>query len=829
MIACRHLLALFALLLSLPAAALWRPDPTFGDGGRVRTGFEGAGHDEPGALSTLPDGRYYVVGGNGEASRLSRHLADGRLDPGFGDGGAVPIAGFYATLVSTLADGRILVAGIAPGATTREDFALSRYLPDGTRDSTFGQGGLRTTDFQQRTDAPQAIAVSPDGTIVLAGRAVMPAFGSSGIAIARYDAQGSLLAARATKIHNDSADMIQALAFGPDGRLYGIGLWRTFTAAGAIVVRVGADLAPDPAFGNDGVARLPISVPHEAYTGTIGGDGRILIGGLVRIGNRDRMLLARLLPGGAIDTSFGNGGWSETAFPGQNEAYLTHLVQTGSRIVATARPDALGDFAVAGFTSSGTLDAGFGDGGVVRVDFHGGIDHALMIATHGDGLLVAGSASSGGPALTEYGFARLRSDGTLDPAFGSGGRAEAGFGSPVPGRAAAVAALADGRLVTAGYAGPGFAGRNIAIARYLADGRLDPSFGAGGRVATDIAGGEDAAAAIALQADQRLIVAGLVSSAGNRRIGVLRYLADGSADASFGNGGIAIIDGGTLGSESPALALQADGRIVVAATAYGSGGSTDFLVLRLTASGQADTTFGSGGRVLVDASGGRDFATAVQVRSDGSILVAGGGGTGTNLQFQLAALNSDGSLAGSFGSGGRVAIDFDGAADVAYALAVVGTGTGQRIHLAGSAVVSGAARFAAATLDAAGTLVPGFGSGGKATFAFGPGPHAATALIADAQRLILAGYGPQGDASDFQLLALRPDGQPDPTFAAAGARLTVDFDGYQDEAAALARDASGRLLVAGWTWNGQGQGGQRFGVVRLAETADTVFADDFDP
>lgn len=825
----RCLLALLALMLSMPAAALWRPDATFGDGGRVRAGFDGPGHDEPQALAVLPDGRYYTVGGSSDISYLSRHLADGRLDPAFGSGGAVAIAGFFGNRVATLADGRILVAGVAQGATTQEDFALARYLPDGTRDTTFGQGGLRTTDFQQRTDVPLAIAVAADGTIVLAGRAVMPAFGSSGLALARYDAQGNLLASRATKLYDDSADIVESLAFGPDGQLYGIGLWRTFTAAGSIVVRVGADLAPDPAFGSAGVALLPIGVPHEAYAGSVGADGRIVIGGLVTIGNRDRMLLARLLPSGAIDTSFGDGGWREAAFPGQTEAYLTGLVQAGGRIIATARPNALDDFAIVGFTMAGALDAGYGDGGVVRVDFHGGIDHALAIAVHGDGVLVAGSASSGGPALTEYGFVRLRSDATLDPAFGSGGRAEAGFGAPVPSRATAVAALPDGRVVSAGHAGAGFTGRNVAITRHLADGRLDPSFGTGGRVTTDIAGGEDAAAAIALQADQRLVVAGLVTSAGNRRIGVMRYLADGSADPGFGSGGIAIVDGGILGSEPPALALQADGRIVVAATAYGSGGSTDFLVLRLTAAGQLDTGFGNGGRVLVNPSGGRDFATALQVRGDGSILVAGSGGTGTNLQFQLAGLNGDGSPLAGFGSGGSVAVDFEGGADVAYAMTVVGSGAGQRIHLAGSAVVSGATRFAVATLDASGALVPGFGSGGKATFAFGPGTHAATALIADTQRLILAGYGPQGDGSDFQLLALRPDGQPDATFGAAGARLTVDFDGRQDEAAALARDPSGRLLVAGWTWNGQGQGGQRFGLVRLAEAADTLFADDFDP
>ncbi len=829
MIACRRLLALLALLLSLPAAALWRPDPTFGDGGRVRSGFDGPGHDEPSAVAVLPDGRYYVVGGNGEVSRLSRHLAGGALDASFGDGGAVTIAGFYGTRIATLADGRVLVAGVAESGATQHDFALARYRADGTRDASFGQGGLRTTDFQQRTDVPQAIAVAADGTIVLAGRAVMPAYGSSGIAIARYDAQGSLLASRAIKLYDDSADMIEALAVGPDGRLHGIGLWRTFTAAGAIVMRIGADLAPDPTFGNAGIALLPISTPHEAYTGTVSADGRILIGGLITIGSNDRMLLARLLPGGAIDTSFGDGGWSESTFPGQSEAYLTQLALTGSRIVAAVRPESLDDFAIAAFTATGALDPGYGNGGVVRVDFHGGADHALAIAAHGDGLLVAGSATSAGPALVEYGFVRLRTDGTLDPAFGSGGRAEAGFESPVPSRATAVATLPDGRVVVAGHAGASFTGRDVAIVRHLADGALDPSFGDGGRVTTDFGGGEDAAGAIAVQADGRLLVAGLVSSAGNRRVGVLRYLTDGSIDTSFGSGGTTLVDGGILGSERPAVALQADGRIVVAATAYGSGGTTDFLVLRLTTAGQPDTTFGSGGRVLVDASGARDFATAVQVRGDGSILVAGSGGTGANLQFQLVALNGDGTLLGGFGSGGRVAVDFDGSSDVAYALAVVGEGAAQRIHLAGSATVSGAARFAAATLDANGALVPGFGSGGKATFAFGPGPHAATALTADTQRLILAGYGPQGDASDFQLLALLPDGQPDPTFAAAGARLTVDFDGHQDEAAAITRDGSGRLLVAGWTWNGQGQGGQRFGLVRLAETADALFADDFDP
>src|SRR5438094_959933 len=213
----------------------------------------------------------------------------------------------------------------------------------------------------------------------------------------------------------------------------------------------------------------------------------------------------------------------------------------------------------------GDLAPSFGTGGRVLTDFGGG-DGARALALQADGRIVVAGSSSAGAFGSDFALARYNSNGSLDPSFGTGGRVLTDFGGDDEARALAL--QDDGKIVVAGGAGgmfvaAGFSaaggGQDFALARYNSDGGLDLSFGTGGRVLTDF-GGDDEAAALALQADGKIVVAGFSDAGGFALAALARYNPNGAVDASFGSGRQVLAALGV----ARALALEAAGRVGVA-------------------------------------------------------------------------------------------------------------------------------------------------------------------------------------------------------------------------------------------------------------------------
>lgn len=186
-------------------------------------------------------------------------------------------------------------------------------------------------------------------------------------------------------------------------------------------------------------------------------------------------------------------------------------------------------------------------------------------------------------------------------------------------------------------------------------------FGAGGKVMTDILGGSNVIFATALQPDGKVVVAGVASDA----LVVARYHDNGVLDGTFGSGGYTRTPAGVT-SRAYAVALQADGRIVVAGMAE-IDGSRDFVVARYTAFGELDASFGGGaGIVTTNFVGGDDQARGVVVQSTGKIVAVGFARSDAGgYDFALARYCPSGDLddgtkcgAGGFGSGGRVTTGF---------------------------------------------------------------------------------------------------------------------------------------------------------------------------
>ncbi|MBI2204692.1 MAG: hypothetical protein HYU41_12655 [Candidatus Rokubacteria bacterium] len=340
-------------------------------------------------------------------------------------------------------------------------------------------------------------------------------------------------------------------------------------------------------------------------------DGKIVAAGTAGVGNRFAFALVRYLPDGRLDTGFGvDGTVLATEFRVSDYVVPTLALQPDGKVIV-AGDGLVGQdflFALARYLPDGGLDPTFGTGGVVTTPFTDSRHFASVraLALQPDGKVIA-AGLSGLDRRDAFALARYRPDGTLDATFGGGGtvRTVITFGpkaSTFPGfvnrGAFALARQPDGRVI-AGGATDRLAGTVVfALARYLSDGRLDRTFGDGGTVATDFGAGS-LAFAVALQPDGKIVAAGTTSGP-NARFALARYLADGALDRAFGTDGRVITDFGSRGAL--ALALQPDGKLVVAGSAN-LGDRDVFAIARYLPDGRLDPAFGTGGTVTTDFSG----------------------------------------------------------------------------------------------------------------------------------------------------------------------------------------------------------------------------------
>jgi uncharacterized delta-60 repeat protein len=184
---------------------------------------------------------------------------------------------------------------------------------------------------------------------------------------------------------------------------------------------------------------------------------------------------------------------------------------------------------------------------------------------------------------------------------------------------------------------------------WAAPGDLDPSFGGSGMVITDLGVGGAQANAVAIQPDGKIVAAG---TSGSEHFVVVRYLADGTLDATFGNGGKAVPDLGGIFEQAYGLALQPDGKIVLVGTTAPQGYCCQYVVARLLPDGALDAGFGTRGRVFTTLAGGLQSFGAVAIQPDGKIVAAGGGYSSFGSALAVVRYLSNGTLDSTFGSSG---------------------------------------------------------------------------------------------------------------------------------------------------------------------------------
>jgi uncharacterized delta-60 repeat protein len=387
---------------------------------------------------------------------------------------------------------------------------------------------------------------------------------------------------------------------------------------------------------------------------------------------------------GTLDVSFGAGGALRTNLGGTYDWAYATAIRPDGRILAAGVSNARGtyDFALARYTSTHELDPSFGDGGVVLTDFRQSYDWAYALALQPDGkILVAGVSDASGSK--DFALARFNANGVLDPTFGDGGLVTERMRSLTADVIRGIAVQPDGRIVAGGVSyedvvtlGPN---GDFMVARYLPDGSNDLSFGVGGLMTTDFGDGSyDEPYALVLQPDGKVVLGGYTNDGdgpgvlfGADQLALARYGANGLLDPSFGAGGRVVFDGGTLDERILALAVAPDGGLLAAGYVNGEKRS-DLLLARLRTDGTMVSGFGTTGKgfSINDLGTHSERLSSLVLQPDGKIVAGGQTAVANNADFAVFRYDADGFFDHSFGRAGVASFDFQGREDRVHAVAL---------------------------------------------------------------------------------------------------------------------------------------------------------------
>lgn len=705
-------------------------DPAFGGDGIVQTDLTGILNGTAVEVLRQDDGKLIVVGDshrqNGSFFTAVRYNPDGTLDTSFGDGGqvlAVSNARPHYSGGALIDDqGRIVIGGVLDRNFER-DIALLRLNSDGSIDTTFGDGGWSVHDLNSRSTYWGDMELHEGDLLITASHG---SFGAS-ILTMRVNDTGSLDAG------------------------FGNGGWITTT----------------PAFNSYGKVILPDA---EGFT--------VVADSEAAEPNTRNPLVVRYHHDGTLDTSFGINGMAAYYISNHTPVYdAVRAPDGGLLITGSARVENFTDLLVLKTTPEGQRDTTFGTTGwrTYNLDPNNTIDQGNDITLDGDHILVAGSYSR---LDGLHGFAiRLALDGEFDPAYGTAGRA-----NPIPGSFASALLDPDGNFVAAGVSD-----NQLLLARYAPDGHLDATLDGDGASTAQIAYSQNQhLVATAVQADGKII------GVGQHTVGtfddawvIARYNEDGTPDTTFGNGlgWVALNHHSGSGEIAKAVAIDAQQRIVVT----GSSGGFNIYTARLNPDGSLDTSFDGDGLVVTNTgpSGGNAHGESIAIDTSGRIIVAGG----INGRMGAFRYLDNGALDPAFG--------LNGMGYNAFANSPTDAANDMVIDSAGRILLTG--RFVVGRFTENGLVDTSFGGGDGAAVADVLPDRDSTAIAIDANgRIVLGGYGETISSAGrhFALARFDDSGAIDATFGVGGIAVSDIPEGSSSD---IVIDAHGRIIAVGRT------------------------------
>ncbi|MCB0417201.1 MAG: hypothetical protein H6617_11800 [Bdellovibrionaceae bacterium] len=392
----------------------------------------------------------------------------------------------------------------------------------------------------------------------------------------------------------------------------------------------------DTTFGSGGIVTTAIGTSDDRiYAVAIQSDGKILVGG-TSYDTKTNFALARYLTDGSLDTAFGGGDGklTQSVGSGDDSIFAILLLSDGSFFVAGSTTVSTGntDFVLARFFSDGTLDTNFGSSGFATRDFGlaSAADMALALLTDGNGrLIVVGQADDG--TQKDFAVARYETTGSPDTTFDSDGFAT--YAVTTGDDTARAVTLDDvGRVLVAGQTEA-----DVAILRLKSNGALDTGFDTDGMRVVSITSGTDVATSLKVRSGGEILAGGVARQGSTSDAMLIQFHTDGSTDLEFGTNGTAVYSLSTSTSRADAAnaLVLAVGDKPLFAGKTNNGSDFDWLLARTRFSGSEDFTFDTDGFFSLDFAGGLDEAHAIALQNDGKILVAGEAHNGSNADFAL--------------------------------------------------------------------------------------------------------------------------------------------------------------------------------------------------
>lgn len=426
--------------------------------------------------------------------------------------------------------------------------------------------------------------------------------------------------------------------------------------------------------------------------------------------------------------------------------------------LASASAIALGD--------SIELDSTFGISGITTISTGDVGSGAYGVAIQSDGRIVAVGYSSDRNYINRFAIARFSSDGTLDSSFGTNGIALTSVG--LNGSASAVAIQSDGKIVVAGHSVVDRTSSGFTLVRYNPDGKLDQTFGKEGIVVPTAGINTGRASTIAIQRDRKILVGGGINVGGFDDFALARYNPDGTHDNTFGRSGLVVTSIDKAGDSVASIAIQSDEKIVAVGTVL-KNAKNQLALARYQSTGALDATFGTGGVITLAIGGGSSSARAVILQPDGRIIAIGDSSTDPTEKYKytpvisLAGFTANGNLDPLFGKEGIVTTPPGRSTSATSAAARQSDG---KIVVVGNAVKSVTKSdylhsFLVARYGSDGALDSTFGEGGAVVTEIGSGPSVANALAIQSDgKIVAAGYLRSGPNSEFALVRYLPKGEP---------------------------------------------------------------------
>jgi uncharacterized delta-60 repeat protein len=552
---------------------------------------------------------------------------------------------------------------------------------------------------------------------------------------------------------------------------------------------------------------------------------------------------------GDLDLSFGNGGKVISPIGKVSSDYgLATALQSDGKIVVAGRSfdSSISHFMVSRVNPDGSLDTTFGTNGR-SIKLFNFMSYAQSVAIQPDGKIVLGGVAPNTSGINNiFTLVRFNSNGSVDNGFGTAGVVQ----TQVLTRHSTITSVViqpDGKIIAAGYSGVQTQNPQLAVARYNPDGTLDTSFGTNGisrpspnfpynatlllqpdgkiliglptifqlirlnpnggldtsfdgdgSVNTPV-GNSGAILGLALQPDGKIIAAGSSTTGGNTDVTLARYNPNGELDTTFDQDGIVKTDVDNKYDLANAVQLQTDGKIVIAGTTQqpNNTATQDFLAIRYLADGALDTSFDGDGKVVTPiAPAAQDVAQGLIIQPDGKAVLVGSRNL-SNYDIAMVRYNADGALDATFDGDGISLIELGNSADKAQDVAIQPDG---KILAAGYSFDGTRINATVARYNPTGTLDASFGSEGVATAPVGNDSSVARSILVQPDGKIVVG-GQSGAAfatTDFLLVRFNADGTLDSGFGAAGI-MKFPIGTNADIIQEIALQPDGKIVAAGYS------------------------------